>query len=84
VFWVISAYFNIRNNLPKYGTFLPGHLYTKLNNEHIFNFTTPTNWPLRNTFHRSLDTLLVHGKAQDETNDHYIEPFPVPCPGDLD
>jgi hypothetical protein len=25
VFWVISAYFYIRNTLPKYGTFLPGH-----------------------------------------------------------
>jgi hypothetical protein len=25
VFWVISAYFNIRNTLPKSGTFLPGH-----------------------------------------------------------
>jgi len=27
VFWVISVYFNIRNTLPKYGTFLLGHLY---------------------------------------------------------
>jgi hypothetical protein len=25
VFWVISVYFNIRNTLPKYGTFLLGH-----------------------------------------------------------
>ena len=25
VFWVISVYFNIRNTLPKSGTFLPGH-----------------------------------------------------------
>jgi hypothetical protein len=25
VFWVISAYFNIRNTLPKFGTFLLGH-----------------------------------------------------------
>jgi hypothetical protein len=25
VFWVISVYFNIRNNLPKSGTFLLGH-----------------------------------------------------------
>jgi hypothetical protein len=25
VFWVISAYFNIRNTLPKSGTFLLGH-----------------------------------------------------------
>jgi hypothetical protein len=25
VFWVISVYFNIRNTLPNFGTFLPGH-----------------------------------------------------------
>jgi len=25
VFWVISVYFNIRNTLPKSGTFLVGH-----------------------------------------------------------
>jgi hypothetical protein len=25
VFWVISVYFNIRNTLPKYGTFFLGH-----------------------------------------------------------
>jgi hypothetical protein len=25
VFWVISVYFNIRNTLPKFGTFLLGH-----------------------------------------------------------
>jgi len=25
VFWVISVYFNIRNTLPKYDTFLLGH-----------------------------------------------------------
>jgi predicted transcriptional regulator len=25
VFWVISVYFNIRNTLRKYYTFLPGH-----------------------------------------------------------
>ena len=24
-FWVISVYFNVRNILPKSGTFLPGH-----------------------------------------------------------
>jgi hypothetical protein len=25
VFWIISVYFNIRNTLPKFGTFLLGH-----------------------------------------------------------
>jgi len=31
VFWVISVYFNIRNNLSKSGTFLLGHsVYVKL------------------------------------------------------
>ena len=25
VFWVILVYFNIRNNFPKYGTFILGH-----------------------------------------------------------
>jgi hypothetical protein len=39
-------------------------IYTKLKNKHIFNFTTATNWPLRNTFHSSLDALLVHSKTQ--------------------
>ena len=29
VFWVISVYFNIRNTLPKSGTFLLGHLYKR-------------------------------------------------------
>jgi len=29
VFWVISVYFNIRNTLPKFGTFLLGHLYIR-------------------------------------------------------
>jgi hypothetical protein len=33
VFWVISVYFNIRNTLPKSGTFLLGHpVYKKLEN----------------------------------------------------
>ena len=27
MFWVISVYFNVRNILPKSGTFPPGHLY---------------------------------------------------------
>ena len=27
MFWVISVYFNLRNTLPKFGTFLLGHLY---------------------------------------------------------
>jgi len=31
VFWVISVYFNIRNTLPKSGTFLLGHpVYTRI------------------------------------------------------
>jgi len=29
MFWVISVYFNIRNTLPKSGTFLLGHLYNR-------------------------------------------------------
>ena len=29
MFWVISVYFNIRNTLPKSGTFLLGHLYKR-------------------------------------------------------
>ena len=30
MFWIISVYFNIRNTLPKTGTFLLGHLYMNL------------------------------------------------------
>ena len=31
MFWVISVYFNIRNTLPKSGTFLLGHpVYTQI------------------------------------------------------
>ena len=38
VFWVISVYFNIRNTLPKSGTFLLGHpVYMKC----IFTITMP-------------------------------------------
>jgi hypothetical protein len=32
VFWVISVYFNIRNTLPKSGTFLLGHPVDVFNN----------------------------------------------------
>ena len=40
MFWVISVYFNIRNTLPKSGTFLLGHpvylrLYHHINSNHI-------------------------------------------------
>jgi len=36
VFWVISVYFNIRNTLPKSGTFLLGHpVYTMSIPEHL-------------------------------------------------
>ena len=32
MFWVISVYFNLRNTLPKFGTFLLGHpVYIDLN-----------------------------------------------------
>jgi hypothetical protein len=39
VFWVISVYFNIRNALPKYYTFLPGHpvYVTRLASNKIFS-----------------------------------------------
>jgi len=30
VFWVTSVYFNIRNTLPKFGTFLLGHPVNKV------------------------------------------------------
>jgi hypothetical protein len=37
VFWVISVYFNIRNTLPKSGTFLLGHpVYVSLNTTKFF------------------------------------------------
>jgi len=36
VFWVISVYFNIRNILPKSGTFLLGHsVYVYMPNHHV-------------------------------------------------
>ena len=42
MFWVISVYFNVRNILPKSGTFLLGHsvykrLFVHLNNNAILN-----------------------------------------------
>jgi len=37
VFWVISVYFNIRNTLPKSGTFLLGHPVYVGKNEIVIN-----------------------------------------------
>ena len=36
MFWVISVYFNIRNTLPKSGTFLLGHLYIQIHNVSVY------------------------------------------------
>jgi len=36
VFWVISVYFNIRNTLPKSGTFLLGHPVYIIYNIYIY------------------------------------------------
>jgi len=44
VFWVISVYFNIRNTLPKSGTFLLGHpvyfayLFLQLYDTHLADY----------------------------------------------
>jgi len=44
VFWVISVYFNIRNTLPKSGTFLLGHLvYIHLENDRIITVVVSTD-----------------------------------------
>ena len=41
MFWVISVYFNIRNTLPKSGTFLLGHPVYQLNVRILSNLTKP-------------------------------------------
>jgi hypothetical protein len=44
VFWVISVYFNIRNTLPKSGTFLLGHpVYIYIYIPHYFKYKMPSN-----------------------------------------
>jgi hypothetical protein len=45
VFWVVSVYFNIRNTLPKSGTFLLGHpvynVYVNLDLQKVNHYDTP-------------------------------------------
>jgi hypothetical protein len=54
VFWVISVYFNIRNTLPKYGTFLLGHpVYESVD---------------RDIFDDIKITLLTHGAVAQHPN----------------
>ena len=52
MFWVISVYFNIRNTLPKSGTFLLGHLYIYIYIYifiylFIYPFILPFHWHVR-------------------------------------
>jgi hypothetical protein len=58
VFLVISVYFNLRNSLPKSGTFLPGHpVYVS-----IFIIVTPMEFKvnvLRMAAYRSVVTGVV-------------------------
>ena len=57
VFWVISVYFNIRNTLPKSGTFLLGHpVYPEMNR------------PIRKLRHRDKDYIIVHIKGMNMFN----------------
>jgi hypothetical protein len=50
VIWVISVYFNIRNTLQKFGTFLLGHLvYYEILNE-FQNLQQPKEWKEDKTF----------------------------------
>ena len=51
MFWVISVYFNIRNTLPKSGTFLLGHLYVYI---HIYYLMLNSG---------SLESFSVDGKG---------------------
>ena len=61
MFWVISVYFNIRNILPKSGTFLLGHpVYIYI---YIYICTTPVklkNSAFCNTLHLFNLTLTVN------------------------
>jgi hypothetical protein len=64
VFWVISVYFNIRNTLLKFFTFLPGHpvYITRLASNEIFS---PSN-----KIHREV------GRAKDLSTPLYMMKFP--------
>ena len=76
MFWVISVYFNIRNTLPKSGTFLLGHpvyMYNKTLSGYIACFD-------------NLNTAVFYGIPYDvEFNVHHMYPvlnFMYKCPGD--
>jgi hypothetical protein len=69
VFWVISIYFNIRNTLPKSGTFLLGHpVFSSLNKFHITK-------PNRRKFN-ACDLFKVHNSWV--TGDHFDFTHPAP------
>jgi hypothetical protein len=70
VFWVISVYFNIRNTLPKFFTFLPGHpvylMFTLLFVRVLYVFITG-NLSVLGTKQASF-ILKVDCKVRDDVN----------------
>jgi len=78
VFWVISVYFNIRNNLPKSGTFLLGHpvyiyiccaLVVLKNKIHLITFC----FELPCAFHTHYEMWIVILKKRDYFEDIAIK-----------
>ena len=63
MFWVISVYFNIRNTLPKSGTFLLGHP--------VYGFSS--------LFQRRIDNLYNNGTSSVHINGHTPGPIPIRC-----
>jgi hypothetical protein len=59
MFWVISAYFNIRNTLLKSGTFLLGHsVYIHKNTAFHVSKRERVETPFHMTIKKRLQTLL--------------------------
>jgi hypothetical protein len=64
VFWVISVYFNLRNTLPKSGTFLPGHPVYMSYIYYCNGFLIQVSWP-REPFYLTPFTQHVIRRVTD-------------------
>jgi hypothetical protein len=86
VFWVISVYFNIRNTLPKYGTFLLGHpVYTARNKEKNENIVEEQIRNVQdNTEESETAPTTIHVPTKERRDNTHQVISSVPCAGLLD
>src|SRR5215471_5961613 len=80
VFWVISVYFNLRNTLPKSGTFLLGHpVYSRYSFLPSVEQRLQANLPISPAF-----TAIVSGHGKTKSYLHrfgFIDSQTCPCKG---